>query len=195
MATVALLVQQSVELQNQYVNYSGYFDLDQALGVQLDIVGKWIGAVRDLQVPLTDVWFTWGSPTLGWGLAPWLGPQDQAFGMVRLQDEFYRTLLRAIAAANQWDGTLPDLYKFWSIVFELEKFLIIVRDNQDMTITVDILATTIDVVRRALIEDGKIVAKPAGVRITGYNLVEAPLFGWGISNGLVEGWGRGLWST
>ncbi|HHS9149506.1 TPA: DUF2612 domain-containing protein, partial [Enterobacter roggenkampii] len=40
-------------------NFIREFDLDKAVGVQLDVVGEWVGRGRNVSVPITDVYFSW----------------------------------------------------------------------------------------------------------------------------------------
>lgn len=193
-ATVALLVQPFVDLQNQLLLFQLLFDLDHAVGQQLDFIGQWIGPTRQIPIPLTNVFFTWGTAGLGWGQGVWLAPGQSTSGLTILDDNSYRMLLRGTIVQNNWDGTVPGMYNILNIVFAGAPFQILIQDNQDMSMTVIILSgTMIDAVSMALLTNGFIIPRPAGVHITGYNQVAAPIFGWGIQNSLVSGWGSGNW--
>lgn len=194
LATVRALVQPFADMQDLAVTVNGLFDVDIAVGDQLDKVGQWVGVSRFVATPILGVYFSWGLANVGWGQGTWFSPFDTTAGLVRLPDESYRTLLKGVIAANQWDGTVPGLYSIWGIVFALTQFKLLLQDNQDMTVTVFLLTTeNIDAITLALITGGAIVPKPAGVRITGYTQVAAPIFGWGSNSGLVAGWGVGNW--
>lgn len=84
------------------------FDLDTAAGVQLDAVGKWVGHDRNVKEPLPDVYFSWDMEGLGWDQGVWLGPYDPLEGIVSLDDDHFRLMLRARIASNHWDGTFED---------------------------------------------------------------------------------------
>jgi hypothetical protein len=49
----------------------------------------------------------------------------------KLDDENYRTVLKAKILQNQWRGTKQEIYDFWKERFPLTPILVI--DNQDMT--------------------------------------------------------------
>lgn len=194
LATVAALVQPMVDLQNLYeVSTGELFDLDQAVGQQLDFVGAWIGQARTIPIPLPNTFFSWGIAGLGWGQGAWFGPGNSSTGLSILPDDQYRTLLRAVIAQNNWDGTVPGIYAIWAIVFALNGFQLLVQDNQNMTMTVLILALNVDIITLALLTNGFLVPRPAAVGITGYTQIQAPIFAWGEQNQTLGGWGNGSW--
>ncbi len=49
MVQVQTLLQQMIPL----------FDVDVAVGDQLDIIGKWVGVSRNVAIPIAGVFFTW----------------------------------------------------------------------------------------------------------------------------------------
>ena len=55
-ATVALRCQPYVDLINFYQSVTSDYDLDTAIGTQLDVVGQWVGISRYLPVPLVGVY-------------------------------------------------------------------------------------------------------------------------------------------
>lgn len=174
------------------------FDLDTAIGVQLDIIGQWVGRSRRIQTPLTGVYFTWGGAAdVGWGSGIWQGPYDPDSGLVDLPDDAYRTLLRAKIAANRWDGSIPQAYVVWAAAFP-GSIILAIQDHQDMSMTINAAGTPLSVVEKALLINGYIPLKPEGVRIAAYYVVPAagPIFAWGIpANPAFAGWGTGQWAT
>lgn len=173
------------------------FDLDQAVGVQLDQVGEWIGRSRRLRIPLTDVYFAWDTEGVGWEQGAWMGRYDPATGMVSLPDDVYRTLLRAKVAANSWDGTVPGAYAVWEAAFAATGSIILIQDNQDMSMAVGIAAVPPDAVTQQLLLQGYIPLKPEGVRVSYYAITPASdpdaaaLFAWDCDSAGLAGWGRG----
>lgn len=106
LATIAATVQPFADLQAFfYQDLAFAFDLDTAIGVQLDAVGVRVGRSRILSTPIPGFYFTWASSTLGWSRGIWKGPYDTSYGIHRLDDITYRRLLRAKILANNWDGT------------------------------------------------------------------------------------------
>lgn len=105
-ATVSALVQCFVDLQNAALQIPFEFDLDNAIGVQLDAVGKWVGISRNVNTPLSGVYFSFDTAGLGFDQGVWQGAFDPSTGVVSLDDDTYRLLIRAKIGANRWDGTL-----------------------------------------------------------------------------------------
>src|SRR5512139_586176 len=70
------------------------FDLDTAIGVQLDVVGKWINLSRDVYIPVPDPWFRFGDAKRGWSQGYWAEPLYFKENMAVLDDETYRRLLK-----------------------------------------------------------------------------------------------------
>ena len=50
------------------------FDVDTAVGNQLDILGKWIGIDRTVAAPISGVFLEWDKERVGWDQGVWLGP-------------------------------------------------------------------------------------------------------------------------
>lgn len=42
------------------------FDIDTAAGVQLDVVGEWVGRSRRVATPVTGIYFSWDTERVGW---------------------------------------------------------------------------------------------------------------------------------
>lgn len=59
MAMIEATVQGSVDLQNIQPEWPSLFDIYTAVGDQLDRLGEWVGASRNIAIPLTGVYFTW----------------------------------------------------------------------------------------------------------------------------------------
>jgi hypothetical protein len=166
MAMVDLLVKAGVDLQNVLANVPNLFDVNVAVGDQLDKIGTWVGIKRNLPAPI---------------------------GM--LGDNDFRVLVQAVIAANSWDGTVPGAYKVWNVVFALEGFQILLQDNQDMTMTVILLTTSsISAAAIALIKNGYIALRPAGVLINAFLQPSGtPVFGFDVQNANIAGFDTGFW--
>ena len=108
------------------------FNLDTAVGNQLDIIGQLVGRKR-----LLDFQPTVDSPTM--------------------DDTTYRFVLKAKIAQNQWDGTTPGLYAIWNSVFPINP--ISVKDNQDMTCDILFVGQNFTTLQRELIAHGYIIPK------------------------------------
>jgi hypothetical protein len=168
------------------------FDIDSAVGVQLDALGVWIGRSRFIAVPITDVYFEWDLANVGWEAGTWQGPYDPTTGLNSLPDDAYRTLLKAKIAANRWDGTIPGAYEVFGQVFGSP---VIIQDNQDMSMVIAAPNNTLDAVSIALLTGGYIPLKPAGVRVAYYATSDSSIFSWDVSGTDLQGWDAGSWAT
>jgi Protein of unknown function (DUF2612) len=170
------------------------FDVDLAVGSQLDIVGEWVGVSRNVSIPISGVYFSWDADyTLGWEFGTWQ-PSNTPASITTLPDDAYRTLIKAKIAANQWDGTTEGAYLIWESIFT--SITILIDDNQDMTIAMAFVGGIIDSLTLALITGGYIPLRPEGVLITEYFIpvVSGPMFAWDISNAYFGGWDSGAWA-
>lgn len=196
MAMVALLGQWAVDRRNLLASIPSLFDIDTAVGQQLDWVGEWVGISRDLSLPLTGVYFSFDTAGIGFDQGAWLGPFDPTSGLVSLPDAQYRILLYATIAANNWDGTIPGAYNAWNTIFEPLGYSVLIADNQDMTMNVVLVGPTPDAVTLALFTGGYLNLRPAGVGITNYYLPSvpsAPVFGFDVENPSISGFNVGGW--
>lgn len=117
------------------------FDIDNAIGTQLDTLGVIIGRERTLTF----------QPLNG-------------FNPV-LTDDYYRLVLKAKIAFNMWDGTIPSMYEIWNNIFGSDTDLSLqIKDNQDMSFNAYITGYT-DQIQQDLIQHGYIVPKPQGVKV------------------------------
>jgi hypothetical protein len=127
--TISITLQALADITDLATNLYSYFDVDSAIGAQLNILGKWVGASRFLETPLENVYFSWDIAGIGWDQGSWKQPFDPTTGLVELQDAHYRTLIKAKIVANQWDGTIQNAYEAWNILFEPEGYHILIQDG------------------------------------------------------------------
>lgn len=189
-------MQPLADLSVLFLGLPGLFDLDVAVGAQLDAAGEWAGAPRQVTTPLTGVYFSWGDVLLGWGLGTWKGPFDPITGLTSLPDDAYRTLIRARIANNQWDGTIPGAYDIWNTLFAGTGFGILIQDLGGMHMLYALTGPVPDALTLALFSGGYLNIKPAGVRIDAFLTSpepNVPYFGWGVQNANIAGWGVGHW--
>lgn len=119
-------------------NMDNDFDLDNAVGNQLDMLGQSIGRKRTLTFqPLN-------------GFSP------------IMDDETYKLVLKAKVAMNMWDGKIESAYDIWENTFD--DIGLQLQDNQDMSLTAYVTGY-VNQIRQDLIQHGYIVPKPQGVRI------------------------------
>lgn len=197
LAVVSALCQGSADQQQVLNSMPGLYNIANAVGAQLDTVGQWIGLSRNLSVPLTGVYFALDTALVGLDQGVWLGPFDPLTQLDVLPDDIYRTLLYAKIGNNQWDGTVPEAYKFMAAVFPSDTFFI--QDNGDMTMYIGVVGPlALDAVHTALLQNGYFDTKPVGVRIAGYvtpTLPGSPIFGLDVENSIISGLGVGCWAN
>ncbi|ESS41292.1 hypothetical protein SY91_02197 [Burkholderia cenocepacia] len=196
MATVSALVQSLVDQMNLIESMPGKFDLDVAVGDQLDTVGLWVGVSRKIRTPLTGIYFSFDIAGLGFDQGTWKGPFDPDTGLTVLDDDTYRLVIRAKIGANHWDGTLEQSAAILNSIFDADTHVFI-EDHQDMSMTIGIAGKVPPATFLALLSGGYIPLKPEGVRVN-YTIVTtvdgSPLFGFDMSNQLVSGFDVGAWS-
>jgi hypothetical protein len=197
-AAISALVQPFADQAAVLQSMPGLYDIDVAAGTQLDAVGEWVGVSRNLQVPLTGVYFALDTSGVGLDQGIWQGPFDPSTELDVLPDSIYRQVLYARIANNQWDGTVPTAYKFMQPVFPAGSQFFI-QDNGDMSMYVGVLgATPLPPIYQALLTGGDFNIKPAGVRINGYvtpSVPGDPVFGFDADGSVIGGLDHGCWPT
>lgn len=185
-----------VDALNASAQLSADFDLDQAIGAQLDVVGLWVGIGRRVKTPLVGVYFSLDTDGLGFDQGVWKGPFDPDSGVVELDDDTYRVLIKAKIGANHWDGTLGASKEILDLVFSDDTHVFI-QDNQDMSMTIGVSGAMPSAISLALLTGGYIPIKPEGVRVDYYIVTstDGPLFGFDVSNEYISGFDQGSWGT
>lgn len=187
-------VSAAVRVQDVMKEMGPAYDVDTAVGSQLDDIGLWVGINRNIPIPIGGVYFSWdGDASVGWEFGTWQ-PENEPTEITSLPDDVYRLFIRAKIAANRWDGTLEGMYAVWDQVFT--EILIYVQDNQDMSYNIGFFGGPVDSLTLALIQQGYLPLKPEGVRV---NLIYAPvdnnkIFAWDVDSDVFAGWDDGSWT-
>jgi len=180
-----------------YQVMNGLYDVDVAVGSQLDVVGQWVGVSRQLEEPITGVYFAFDTPGLGFDQGVWQGPTDPTSGLVNLPDDHYRLVVYAKILNNQWDGSLPQAYEIAEILFTPLGFTVFIQDPANLTMQMGLIGqTTPDALMLALFTQGDLNLRPAGVLITDYfyQLVPGPLFAFDLNTPNFAGFDSGSWA-
>lgn len=190
------LFQISIDIQDTIVAIDPAFDLDLAVGPQLDVLGQEIGLSRRLETTIyvSDVGFTWDDANLGWGVGIWIYADQTT--LLDLPDDVYRQALKVKIADNYWDGSIPKMYELWESLFHGD-LLIEIQNNLDMTMFVLIYGEVAVLMLADLFLNDQISIRPAGVDITYHiNPTGHPYFAWGIVHlPMFAGWNEGYWSA
>lgn len=164
-ATVEASVSVAAYLQAMEFFVQCMYDVDYAIGVQLDVIGEWAGISRRIPVPIAGVYFTWDGtmPEEGWGESAWRGRFGASSAITEYPDDEYRRLIKAKIVANNGDGSIQMIYDIFEAAFPGADVLVI--DNQDMTITINYLYPDFTPMQRAIIDGGFLPIKISGVGI------------------------------
>ena len=169
-ATVSLIAQTSVDQQSAIDGFSMLFDVDLAMGDQLDKIGEWVGVSRHLT--------------------------KAVLGVDTLDDPTYRVLVKLFIAMNSWDGTTPGIYNIWNAILASTYGPILVEDFQDMTMAIVLLVPPTSVLILAILTNGYFLLRPAGVGIVGFftpSVPGTPAFGFDVENSSISGFDVGSW--
>lgn len=142
------------------------FDIDSAVGVQLDILGLWIGRSRVVSQPISGVYFSWDTDGLGYdqgyGRDHTILIPDTCTSAMKLIVSFLKRRLRLITGM---DGMIR--FRQFLTLQQQDPLRMQIVDNQDMTISVWVFPDTdiSDVSREliAAIKQGYLTVKAAGV--------------------------------
>jgi hypothetical protein len=161
-----------IDANNCLASMPAAFDLDNAVGTQLDILGIYLGQNRTLPFNPTDG----SSPTL--------------------DDATYRQILKLRTMTNYWDGSLHSIYKAWNAIFTGATLTII--DNKDMTATVTITGEISQIILD-MAQNDMLLPRPEGVAYNyGTAPVITPLFAYDYDDGespYFEGYDEGYWDS
>ena len=168
-AAVELLVAGLTDGITALAGMPALYNLDSAVGSQLDAVGVWVGFGRYQFVP--------------------------GLGTVTLADADYRILLNAKVLGNHWDGGMQSLQTILASLFPGTGIVLFAVDGQDMSMDVYITGGAPSALQLALLKGGLLVPKPEGVRINGFILRTGPLFGLDQQDAQVSGLDAGAFPT
>lgn len=172
LAMVEALLQKLADASDCAESLDLAFDLDYAVGDQLDILGEIVRISRIL--PFEP----------NYGISPVLTDAD------------YRVLLKATIGKNHWDGIQGSLSTLWAILFPGVTIAIHdnnIYDHMSMDVFLEFPNRTsifVDLATR-----GYIVPKPEGVLQRTYLGPPFPLFGFDYFDPYVAGFDIGYWWT
>ena len=167
-ATVAAVCG-AAAVRDLYAGMPDAFDLDLAVGAQLDAVGCWIGRAPRRHADLRRL-LRAGHRGLGMDQGVW-----QALRSGQRPDRAGRRHVPAAAAGQNrrqpWDGTLETSAAILNQIFQGGTHVLI-EDNGDMSVDIGVAAPP-SALFLALLTGGYIPIKPEGVRIKYYVLPRA----------------------
>lgn len=190
-ATIGLLCSQAlVDLLPIEMNKA--FNIDTAVGPQLDILGEYIGFNRNINTPITRDYFTlddYITPvTTPYGLTSYLDPTLNAnvsmyeyisnvYSLITLTDSEYRILLKLKILLNISQNCLDGVNDLLSEVFSGD---VIVLDQLDMSISYFVKVEISRILAIAAAQN--LLPKPMGVLISGVFAVDIFDEIWGLTD-------------
>lgn len=196
-ATIETIAGPFVDLDEKNYSLIHDFDIDYAIGAQLDVVGQWVGRSRSVWQPAPNPWFSLDYPLKGFDKGIWKGPYDLEEIRTDLPDEVYRRVLKSKILLNSWDGTTSSLESIIRIFFDDPETYVFVEDRQDMTISVCFTGKWPLGLFLLLAENDYLPTRSAGVKT--YYLVtsieEAPLFGFDANSDHIAGFDVGAYGV
>lgn len=196
-AMVGQTCQPSADLIELYNQIPLLYDVDVAVGTQLDVDGQWVGVSRYLNTPLTGVYFSFDILGVGFDEGVWLGPFDPITGLTRLPDDIYRILIKVKILNNHWNGSKNDAYTIFNTIFAQLGYSFFIEDYSDLSFNQGLIGPSYPVALViALLTSGKLNVKPAGIRIRNYiyQSVPGPIFAFDINNSSFAGFDTGGWA-
>lgn len=187
-AFVSALLDGFVDVQNTAAGMPDDFDIDNAVGKQLDAIGVRVGLSRNLPIPISGVYFSLDTPGLGLDQGVVRGPFDPTDALTALDDTTYRFALHIKIAANSWNGSLEDAQTMLSAMANPGTY-IFMQDNFDMTLSIGVSGIVPSVLFVALLQQMGEWIRPGGVASSVYetSVSGAPLFGLDMQNSYVAG--------
>ena len=165
-AMVKKLIESTDSIMELSLTLPSYFDIDSAVGKQLDTLGEQLGKSRVM--PFNSIT---GNSSI-------------------LTDDLYRILLKATIAKFNWQGGIEELYKYWDQL--LPDIKISIRDNQDMTIDITLVGVKNEQLKEMILL-GYIIPKPQGVRLN-MQVSANPVFAYDLDNSSFAGYEKGEWA-
>lgn len=151
------------------------FDLDNAVGAQLDVLGRIVGISRSVPNVIPKVYFGFDNNPIDKGFAskfdpmrigaPFFSKFSSAFTDLQLGDSDYRFFIKVKAALNNASGYVSsDRYTdIQDVVLSAFDGRAYVVDNLDMTLTLYV-SPVVSLERLRLIRALNLLPKPQGVR-------------------------------
>ena len=181
-AWLAAVLSIANDISNCMLSMQTAFDLNYAIGAQLNILGTILGVSRTL-------------------------PFQPSFGVSPVMtDTIYRLLLQAAVANNQWNGLISGINGMWQQYFQPLYGSMILQDQQNMTALVELPATMPSIVldliigyaangaTSGVITGGYVLPRPEGVEYNWLLSTDLPGFGFSTSNtAIIAGFDLGKW--
>ncbi len=194
-ASITAALQPFVDTRKAMQSFPVDYDLDKAIGAQLDVVGEWVGLSRKLAVPITGVYFAFDTEGVGFDEGVWFSTGDPTDGITSLDDGTYRELLRLKIVANTWNGSFEDV-QILLATLSSDGTNIFAVDNMDMSMTIGVSGIVPSLLFSSLLRTVCGWLRPAAVNFAQIAVTSTngtPIFGFDIQNEYIAGFDTGSW--
>ncbi|MDR0579546.1 MAG: DUF2612 domain-containing protein [Campylobacteraceae bacterium] len=177
-ATIETIIKGLINAGIEIQAIPSYFDLDNAQGIQLDVLGRIVGVSRTVKDAMDKIFFGFeGNPNVrGFGMAPFKTLETYPYYNTELDDYQYRFFIKAKIAKNFFSGAMSGergLIEVLNFIFENKIYVV---DNLDMSVKVYIHKGIDETMFRYIIKSD-LFPKPAGVRIEFIGYLQEFAFG------------------
>lgn len=169
-SVIALVGQAMSDISDVIASIPSMFDIDNAFGAQLDVIGKWVGRPRVVEqivdVPFFGFQDDAAAQPFGELINVNIGARFYEQGEVFtsssvLGDPEYRTILKAKIVRNQWDGSIAGLEAALQYVFGAECAVI---DTGTLSLQI-VVGRPITAIEKTLLSTFDLLPRAAGVTI------------------------------
>ena len=202
---VQLLTKAQTDLENTFKDLLQLRDIDTATGAQLDVIGRIVGQDRELiAADLYDFFGMIGALNafpMGDFNDPAVGGIFYSYGIdiggnVELDDETYRTFIRAKIYKNNTASTPEQFIQAMKLIFGLEQLAVVAEGDASVTVLLGGQLTNFQRVLLTYISysqgyPSRLVPKTVGVRINFGEYIPNQYFGFQDSPGAL-GFGDGI---
>jgi len=165
-----------------------------ASGVWLDLIGTIVGVGRQIDVPITTIYFGFlDQPNIsGFGMAPMYDNQGPVTGSTTLADGDYRKVILAKVAKNFGDVSNPGIVTALQNIINSDDVVVQNMGNASIRIYI---GATLDENTRNLLSAIDIIPRAAGVKLDGvlyrprpqtFGFADQGLFGFGVGSFVEE---------
>lgn len=167
-ATIDAVLGEYDTLSANAIDLLNQWDIDQARGFSLDIIGRRVGVSRTLPAAISKGYFGYLNAIGGepWGEGVWYRSGEVIGDTLVLTDDDYRFLIRAKIYKNFQNGTFDYILNAMRNILNPDANI---QDNLDMTATVFLPLSTLNLLQRYMIEQMDILPRVMGVMYTYVN--------------------------
>lgn len=162
-------IERYYDIYKSIIDFYSAYDVDSAVGLQLDHIGRIVGVARNIAESEPNTFFGYNNApyTTGYSDAPYRTINDRLYSSRQLNDTEYRYIIKAKIAFNNVSCFLYNsedrlsLQDAYSIIFNNR---VAVIDTQLMSIDI-LLSNDVSYREILLVQKTGLLPRPAGVRI------------------------------